>query len=66
MDTRTVVRYLFILIKQLVDVFDNIRIKQDCYLNRMVNLPGRLSIFTFWFVISYMLINYIINKLVTY
>lgn len=46
--------------------FDNIRIKQDCYLNRMVNLPERLSIFTFWFVISYMLINYIINKLVTY
>lgn len=46
--------------------FDNIRIKQDCCLNRMVNLPGRLSIFTFWFVISYMLINYIINKLVTY
>lgn len=46
--------------------FDNIRIKQDCYLNRMVNLQGRLSIFTFWFVISYMLINYIINKLVTY
>lgn len=41
--------------------FDNIRIKQDCYLNRMVNLPGRLSIFTFWFVISYMLINYIIT-----
>ena len=26
----------------------------------------RISIFTFWFVISYMLINYIINKLVTY
>ena len=46
--------------------FDNIRIKKDCYLNRMVNLPGRLSIFTFWFVISYMLINDIINKLVTY
>ena len=46
--------------------FDNIRIKQDCYLNRMGNLPGRLSIFTFWFVISYMPINYIINKLVTY
>ena len=46
--------------------FDNIRIKQDCYLNRMVNLPGGLTIFTFWFVISYMLINYIINKLVTY
>ena len=39
--------------------FDNIRIKQDCYLNLIVNLPGRLSI-------SYMLINYIINKLVTY
>ena len=46
--------------------FDNIRIKQDCYLNRIVNLPGRLSISTFWFVISYMLINYIINKLVTH
>ena len=46
--------------------FDNIRIKQDCYLNRMVNLPGRLSIFTFFFFFSYMLINYIINKLVTY
>ena len=42
--------------------FDNIRIKQDCYLNLIVNLPGRLSISTFWFVI----INYIINKLVTY
>ena len=42
--------------------FDNIRIKQDCYLNRMVNLPGRLSIFTFWFVISYMLINYILSS----
>ena len=32
--------------------FDNIRIKQDCYLNLIVNLPGRLSISTFWFVIS--------------
>jgi|GEM_PF-535535 len=42
--------------------FDNIRIKQDCYLNRMVNLPGRLSIFTFWFVISYMLINQYFGK----
>ena len=46
--------------------FDNIRIKQDCYLNLIVNLPRRLSISTIWFVISYMLINYIINKLVTY
>lgn len=27
--------------------FDNIRIKQDCYLNLIVNLPGRLSISTF-------------------
>ena len=42
--------------------FDNIRIKQDCYLNRMVNLPGRLSIFTFWFVISYMLINLLLTN----
>ena len=46
--------------------FDNIRIKQDSYLNLIVNLPERLSISTFWFVISYMLINYIINRLVTY
>ena len=44
--------------------FDNIRIKQDCYLNLIVNLPGRLSISTFWFVISYMLIS-LINLLLT-
>ena len=47
-------------------MFYNIRIKQDCYLNRIVNLSGRLSISTFWFVIFYMLINIsLINLLLT-